>query len=108
MTEQDEAARAEILVRLAASREELRRLFDPSRGESSVRGSGEALGGFPRSRTMQMLMNGRGLGTLGAVASGLLIARPGLAFKLLRMLPLSAVAKALLVRGMAMMRAKHE
>jgi hypothetical protein len=109
MTDQDEAARAEILVRLAASREELRRLLlDPPRNESAGAGSGEALGGFPRSRTMRMLMNGRGLGTLGAVASGLLIARPALALRLLRMLPVSAVAKTLLLRGIAMLRARHE
>ena len=38
--------------------------------------------GFPRSRTMQMLMSGRGLGTLGALAAGLIVARPALALRL--------------------------
>src|SRR5580704_9239560 len=100
MTDRDEAARAEILARLAASREELRRALDPPRNESDAGGSkhSDHSGGFPRSRTMQMLMSGRGLGTLGAAAAGLLIARPALALRLLRMLPAGAVAKTILLR----------
>ena len=107
MTVQDDAARAEILARLAVSREELRRAFGPTRhepgGGSTHRGGS---GGFPRSRTMQMLMSGRGLGTLGAAAAGLLIARPNLALRVLRMLPAGAVAKTLLVRAIAALRTK--
>jgi hypothetical protein len=56
---------------------------------------------------MQMFTSGRGIGTLGAVAAGLLIARPALALRLLRMLPASAVAKTLLLRAVGMMRAKR-
>jgi hypothetical protein len=110
MTDRDAAARAEILARLAVSREELLRIFDPPPKESAAGGAnaGDHLGGFPRSRTMQMLMSGRGLGTLGAAAAGLLVARPGLALRLLRILPASAVAKTLLIRGIAALRAKHE
>src|ERR1700735_2999490 len=109
MANRDEEARAEILARLAASREELRRLFDPphqdSDGGSSI--PGDHPGGFPRSRTMQMLMSGRGLGTMGAIAAGLLIARPGLALRLLRTLPASAVARMLLARAVTALRAKQ-
>jgi hypothetical protein len=109
MADRDAEARAEILARLAASREELRRVFDPphqnSDGGSSTPGDGP--GGFPRSRTMQMLMSGRGLGTLSAVAAGLLIARPTLALRLLRSLPASAVARMLLTRAMTALRAKQ-
>jgi hypothetical protein len=110
MTVRDEAARTEILVRLAASREELRRILDPSRNDAGTHGPmpGERPGDFPRSRTMQMLMNGRGVGTLGAVAAGLLIARPALALRLLRMLPAGAIAKTLLLRGFTALRAKDE
>jgi hypothetical protein len=91
MTDRDETAQAEISARLAQSREELRSLLDPPRTESDAGNSmaGDYPGGFPRSRTMQMLMSGRGLGTLGAVAAGLLVARPALALRLLRMLPAS-------------------
>jgi hypothetical protein len=112
MTIQDDAAQAEILARLAASREELRRLLDRTRDTADANGSTAEYrsgpGGFPRSRTMQMLMSGRGLGTLGAAAAGLLIARPGLALRLLRILPASTIAKTLLVRTIAALRTKRE
>jgi hypothetical protein len=112
MTIQDDAAQAEILARLAASREELRRLLDRTRDTADANGSRAddrfGSGDFPRSRTMQMLMSGRGLGTLGAAAAGLLIARPGLALRLLRILPASTIAKTLLVRTIAALRTKPE
>jgi hypothetical protein len=114
MTIQDDSAQAEILARLAASREELRRLLDRTRDGAHADGStagdreGPGPAGFPRSRTMQMLMSGRGLGTLGAATAGLLIARPGLALRLLRILPASTIAKTLLVRTIAALRTKPE
>jgi hypothetical protein len=110
MTSHEEAARAEILARLNQSREELRRVLDPPGpgdgpgAKTADRGSGA----FPRSRTMQMIMSGRGLGTLGAVAAGLLIARPGMALRLLRLLPAGAVAKTLLLRTIGALRSKRE
>ena len=64
-------------------------------------------GSFPRSRTMKLLMSGRGVGTAGAVIGGLLIARPALAVKLFRMLPTGAVARMLLVKGVAALRSKQ-
>jgi hypothetical protein len=112
MTLHDDAARAEILARLAASREELRHLLD--RTSDAAHAGGPNAGdrpipsGFPRSRTMQMLMSGRGLGTLGAAAAGLIIARPGLALRLMRILPASAIAKTLLMRSIAALRTKPE
>jgi hypothetical protein len=112
MTIQDDAAQAEILAKLAASREELRRLLDRTRDAADADGSTASHrpgpGEFPRSRTMQMLMSGRGVGTLGAAAAGLLIARPGLALRLLRILPASAIAKTLLVRTIAALQTKPE
>ena len=109
MTDRDEAARAEILDRLAVSREELRRVFDPpSNDPDGSSNGGDRHGGFPRSRTIQMLMSGRGLGLLGAIAGGLFIARPALALRLLRMLPAGSVARMLLIRAFTAMRAKPE
>ncbi len=111
MKDQDAAARTEILARLAVSREELRRLLDPPRQEPQTNGSstpGGYPGGFPRSRTMQMLMSERGLGIIGAAATGLLLARPALALRLLRMLPASAFAKMMLTRAFAALRTKKE
>jgi hypothetical protein len=106
--DRDEAARAAILARLAVSREELRRILEPPTNEPDADGpkAGDLPGGFPRSRTMQMLMSGRGLGALGAAALGLLVARPGLALRLLRLLPASTVTKTLLSRAIAALREK--
>jgi hypothetical protein len=109
MMDREEAARAEILARLAESRAELQRVFDPPRNEPDAGSSkaGDHPGGFPRSRTMQVLMSGRGLGTLGAAAVGLLVARPGLAMRLLRIVPAGAIAKTLLIRAIAALREKR-
>jgi hypothetical protein len=107
MTARDDATRAEILARLASSREELRRALGPPPSEPSGSSQpGDYAGGFPRSRTMKMVMSSRGLGTLGAAAAGLLIARPALALRLLRMLPAGAVARTLLMRAMTLRRTK--
>jgi hypothetical protein len=110
MKDRDEAARIEIRTRLAASRQELRNVLDPQRGDSDgpEGGSGDRPEGFPRSRTMQLLMSGRGLGTVGAVVAGLLIARPALALRLLRMLPASAVARMVMARAFSAMRARQD
>jgi len=107
MDRTQDAARAEILARLAVSREELRAILDPSRNQPNADGStGARQGGFPRSRTLQMLMSGRGLGTLGALAAGLMVARPALALRVLRLLPASAIGRMLLVRAISALRAK--
>jgi hypothetical protein len=109
MTNGDEASRAEIRSKLAASRAELRRVLDPPPNEHGGDGPpGDYPGGFPRSRTMRMIMSGRGLGTLGAAAAGLLIARPALALRLLRLLPASAVARMVVTRAFSALRKKQE
>jgi len=111
MSDRDAAARAEILARLCESREELRRRLDPPRQEPDgigAAGDQPAPDGFPRSRTMRMLMSGGGVGTLGAVAAGLLIARPALALRLLRMLPVGAFAKMLVSKALTALRTKPE
>jgi hypothetical protein len=109
MADRDAAERDLIRNRLAQSREELRVLLDPPPG---LNGSGAAGMnghlGFPRSRTMQMLLSSRGLGTLGALAGGLLIARPALALRLLRFVPASAVAKMLMAKAMSALKSKPQ
>jgi hypothetical protein len=106
MKERDAAARDLIRARLAQSREELRVLLDPPpmQGNGSAGPAVNGLGGFPRSRTMQALLSSRGLGTLGALAGGLLIARPALALRLLRLVPASAVAKMLMAKAVSALR----
>jgi hypothetical protein len=107
VAERDAAARDLIRSRLAQSREELRLLLDPPATTSEGgRSSANGHANFPRSRTMQMLLSGRGLGTLGALASGLLIARPALALRLLRLVPASSVVKILMSRAMSALRSK--
>jgi hypothetical protein len=109
MNANDEAALTAILARLAVSREELRRVLEPPRREGQDPSDPAPRGdGFPRSRTMQMLMTGRGLGIIGTVAAGVFIARPTLVFRLLRMLPAGAAARMLLLRVFAALRAKPE
>jgi hypothetical protein len=95
------------MARLAATREELRGIFAPPPNADGSPPAGAHPGGFPRSRTMQMLMSGRGLGTMGAAAAGLLVARPALALRLLRMLPAGALARMLLMRAITALRTKQ-
>jgi hypothetical protein len=103
----DESRRNETLARLAASRAEIRQILDPppriSTGEGAD-GGAPGSGAFPRSRTMKMLLSARGAGTLGAAACGLLIARPQLALRLLRMLPTGAIGRMLLVKAVSALR----
>jgi hypothetical protein len=109
MKDRDAAERDLIYARLAQSREELRVLLDPPPAES--RGGATPVngqGGFPRSRTMQALMSSRGLGALGALAGGLLIARPSLALRLLRLVPAGTVAKMLMSKAVSALRSKPE
>jgi hypothetical protein len=108
--DRDAAARSQIHAKLVQSREELRHILDPPPGDHGNGGQAPRHGNaeFPRSRTMQMLLSGRGLGTLGALAGGLLIARPALALRLLRFVPASAVAKMLMARVIGALKAKSE
>jgi hypothetical protein len=109
MADRDADARNLIRTKLTQSREELRSILDPPPGESSggqARGNGQGHAGFPRSRTMQILMSGRGLGTLGALAGGLMIARPALALRLLKFVPANAIAKLLMAKAVGAFKSK--
>jgi hypothetical protein len=92
-----ETRRAAILARLAESRAEIKRLLEPRSEQAGEEGADNGTG-FPRSRTMRALMSGRGLGAVGATAAGLLMARPALAWRLIRMLPTGALLRMGLVR----------
>jgi hypothetical protein len=101
VTHAELATRDALVARLAQSRAQIRRLLEPPADANSVDGgasASHARGGFPRSRTMQTLMSGRGIGTIGAVAGGLLLARPALAWRLVRLLPTSALARMVVPR----------
>lgn len=109
MTQANDAETKETLAKLAQSRAEILDILEPppqadASGDAAGASGGAGGGGFPRSRTMKLLMSGRGIGTVGAVLGGLVIARPALAFRLLRMLPAGAVARMLLVKAIASWR----
>ena len=108
MTAEDKKARQAILAKLAQSREEIRQILDPPRREPSADGSEpSANGSFPRSRTMRALLSSRGIGAVGALAGGLLLARPSMALRVLRMVPVGTVGKILLAKAINGLRAKH-
>ncbi len=101
-------ARSDTLAKLAASRAEIRRVLDPPPRPDAAPGEQSGRDGmFPRSRTMRMLLSVRGVGTVGALAGGLLLARPALVVKLLRMIPAGAVARMLLVKAIAALKDKR-
>src|SRR5271167_4874083 len=106
MMRDEAAARDEILARLQQSRAEIRRVLEPPPGEALAAhwAPTGAKGEFPRSRTMKMLMNERGLKILGAIVGGLLLARPKLALRLIRYLPIATFARTLLPRATWVLR----
>ena len=110
MTTPDAPDRDELMARLAQSRAEISRLLEPppdSGSEEAGERPGELWGGFPRSRTMRALMSGRGIGAVGAMAGGLLLARTRFAWRLLRMLPTGAVTRMVVARMVGAMRGKR-
>jgi len=102
-------SRAETLAMMAATRAEIRALLEPPAANSAIEDGGEHESGseFPRSRTMRLLLSGRGLGTAAALIGGLLVARPALFLRALRLIPSGAVARMLLVKGIAWMRTER-
>jgi hypothetical protein len=108
MTERDAAAIDAIRGRMSQSREELRLLLDPPPAAAGSEAAMNGHAGFPRSRTMQMLLSSRGLGTLGALVGGLLIARPALALRLLRLVPVGTVGRMLMNKAIGALKSKPQ
>ncbi len=106
MTAEDPDARQAIFDRLHESREEIRGILDPPPEEGDGRERSHSSGQFPRSRTMRALLSSRGIGATGALAAGLLIARPTLALRLLRMVPVGTVSKLLFAKALTLLRSK--
>jgi hypothetical protein len=107
MIDAAETPRKRALARLKQSREEVRLLLDPPPAPGMEGRAPPTRTDFPRSRTMRALLSSRGLGALGALASGLLIARPALALRLLRLIPASTVGKMLLARLITQLRGRQ-
>jgi len=117
MAHNGDASKFETLAKMAETRAEIRRLLEPRprlfRGgaDAGRPADGGADGHelpevFPRSHTMRLLMSGRGIGTVAAVVAGLVLARPALALKLLRMIPAGAVARILMQKAITALRAE--
>jgi hypothetical protein len=100
-----DAQRKAILARLAESRAEIKRVLEPRADGLGEKGRENGTG-FPRSRTMRALMSGRGLGAVGATAAGLIMARPALAWRLIRMLPTGALLRMGLARVLGGLRGR--
>lgn len=99
MIAEEAIARKAILAKLAQSREEVCQVLDPPRVEANGDGVPRATASeFPRSRTMRALLSSRGLGAAGALVGGLLIARPTLALRMLRLVPVGTVGKMLIAK----------
>ena len=85
--------------RLAQTRQELVDLFTSDRVEPGPgQRSRASAGSFPRSRTIRLLLGKQGLGAIAAIVGGLLVARPAIAWRLLRLLPLKTFARTMFVR----------
>ncbi len=86
-------------ARLAKTRQELVDLFTSDREESQPGQPTAGPGGtFPRSRTLQLLLRKQGLSAIAAVVGGLIVARPAIAWRLLRLLPVKTFARTMFVR----------
>ncbi len=77
--------------KLASTRQEL---IDLLRHEAQTEIAEEHT--FPRSRTMRLLIGGGGVKGLAVLAAGLLLSRPALGWRLLRMVPLRSVMRSVL------------
>lgn len=95
----DDADRELTIASLARSRARLKELLDPVEpGGGSGTTAARTRGGFPRSRTMRLLAGRHGAGTAAALGVGLLLTRPAMGLRLLRMIPMGAIARLLLSR----------
>ena len=107
MTEAASNHRAALIAKLKQSREEIRAVLDPPPPAPGAQPADPEDTDFPRSRTMRALLSSKGLGAIGAMAGGLLIARPTLALRLLRLVPASTVGKMLLAKAVTTIREKY-
>jgi len=94
-----DAERTRTEARLAQTRRELVDLFTRDREEPVAGGASRpGADSFPRSRTMRLLLGKHGLGALTAILGGILVARPAIAWRLLRLLPIRTFVRTMFVR----------
>jgi hypothetical protein len=84
--------------RLAETRQQLVDLFTQDQEESAGKPAGARGGTFPRSHTIRLLLGRQGLGALAAIVGGILVARPAIAWRILRFLPIKTFARTMFVR----------
>ena len=98
MAERPKADLETAAERLARSRAELQHLFEPEATSESVAGEGEPRSAFPRSAIMRAITKNGGKTGLALLAVALFAAKPRLAMRLLRYLPVSAITKTLIAQ----------
>jgi hypothetical protein len=95
-------------ARLARSRAELRQIFEPPPQIVAGRPDGGSASGFPRSAIMKAITKHGGATGIALLAVALVAARPKLAVKLLRYLPVSAITKSLVSRFVESRQARQQ
>jgi hypothetical protein len=94
--------------RLARSRAELRQIFEPPPETDAGRPDARSASGFPRSAIMKAITKHGGATGIALLAVALVAARPKLAVKLLRYLPVSAISKSLVSRFIESRQARQQ
>lgn len=84
---------ARSAMTITESRAELRRLLHEEATEQP-----RSADAFPRSKTMRFLKSRGAIGLAAAVAGGVLLAKPGLAVKALRIIPVNMLVRVLTAR----------
>jgi hypothetical protein len=84
--------------RLAESRTELKRLFEPPPEQDAGGSESASKSGFPRSAIMKAITKNRGATGIALLAIALFASRPKLAIRLLRYVPVSAITRSLISR----------
>lgn len=97
-------ARVETSLKLDESRNELRHLLHDEIGEPQPKDSRA----FPRSKTVKFLTSSKAIGVLAIAAAGVLIMRPRVATRLLRLVPASSMARMLAMRFFVQNGRRHE
>jgi len=106
MTERSDASLGSASERLARSRAELQRLLERRPDTEAGRTNGDSGSAFPRSVIMKAITKHGGATGLALFAVALFAAKPRLAVRLMRYLPVSAISKALIARFIDARQAK--
>ncbi|MBC7984088.1 MAG: hypothetical protein H7Y02_09565 [Candidatus Obscuribacterales bacterium] len=89
--------RMETSRKISASREQLRQLLEGQRTEVDP-DANSSFNEFPRSKTLRFLRSNSAIGVAAAIAGGILLMKPGLAARAIRLVPVNTLVRMLAVR----------